>query len=260
MFAIIQLSPSILAPPSAFVPQLCALCVLCGYFFRIGFLPTRSVTSVILSKNSRRHLTSPNLCYITRFEVYLVNSPSRPNLRPVDPPAPGGCVRQPIHLPAPGPHPARGGDGPATASPSRNLRAETRFSRQIQPNPDKSRHFQPPHSQRVARPPRQRPITNGRKRVPVLQTGNVLRWHTQACARGLAPAWAITWRAFSPQDVTDGHRTVPIGVHRRLKTVPFCVIRGLNWPLAIEHFKSRPPSRLVARRKIVNDYVIHDTH
>ena len=134
--------------------------------------------------------------------------------------------------------PARGGDGPVTASPARNLRVETRFSRQIQPNPDKSRHFQPPHSQRAARPLRQRPITNGRKRVPVLQTGNVLRWHTQACARGLAPAWAITWRAFSPQDVTDGHRTVPIGVHRRLKTVPFCVIRGLNWPLAIKHFKS----------------------
>ena len=110
VFAIIQLSPSILAPPSAFVPQLCALCVLCGYFFRIGFLPTRSVTSVILAKNSRCHLTFPNPCYITRLEVYMVNSPSRPNVRPVDPPPLGASVRHPFLLPPPAPRPARGED------------------------------------------------------------------------------------------------------------------------------------------------------
>ena len=131
-------------------------------------------------------LTFPNPCYIIRLEVYMVNSPSRLNLRPVDPPAPGGWVRQPIHLPAPVTRPARGVDGPVTASPARNLRAETRFSRQIQPNPDKSRYFQISNSRCTACPPRQRTIADRRKWVPVLQTGNALGWHTQACARGFA--------------------------------------------------------------------------
>ena len=43
--------------------------------------------------------------------------------------------------------------------------------------------------------------------APPMQGGNMFEADTQACARGLAPAWAVTLRAFSPRawfDVRDG--------------------------------------------------------
>ena len=40
----------------------------------------------------------------------MVNSPSRPNVRPVDPPPLGASVRHPFLLPPPAPRPARGED------------------------------------------------------------------------------------------------------------------------------------------------------
>ena len=42
----------------------------------------------------------------------MVNSPSRPNVRPVAPPHLGGHVRHPIPLPYPAAHPAQGGYSP----------------------------------------------------------------------------------------------------------------------------------------------------
>ena len=73
-----------------------------------------SVHSVILSKN---HLPAP--CFLktrailTPLEVYMVNSPSRLNTRPVDLPPLGWSVRLTLPLPAPGPVP----HGVGTARP-----------------------------------------------------------------------------------------------------------------------------------------------
>ena len=65
---------------------------------------------------SSPHLTFPNLGYIKRLEVYMVNSPSWPNLRPVDPPPLGASIRHALPLPRPATHPARGGDGSSPRS------------------------------------------------------------------------------------------------------------------------------------------------
>jgi len=67
-------------------------------------------------------LTFQNLCYIARVEVYMVNSPSRPNLRPAAPLSPVECgvmtplwiweTRLPVHRTAM-PNPSRRGVGTA---------------------------------------------------------------------------------------------------------------------------------------------------
>ena len=49
----------------------------------------------------------PGAILIT-LEVYMVNSPSRPNVRPVDPPSLGASVRPAFALPHPGPRPRAG--------------------------------------------------------------------------------------------------------------------------------------------------------
>ena len=72
--------------------------------------------SVILSKNPALHLTFKNLCYITRLEVYMVNSPSQLNSRPAVPSPLAGSVRHTFPLPRTGTLPARGGDGSSPRS------------------------------------------------------------------------------------------------------------------------------------------------
>ena len=61
-----------------------------------GNIRTERLTSNSLRS---RHLTFQNPCYINRLEVYMVNSPSWPNVRPVAPPPPGACVRHTFALP-----------------------------------------------------------------------------------------------------------------------------------------------------------------
>ena len=68
------------------------------------------------------HLTFPNPCYITKLEVYMVNSPSQPNSRPVAPPPPGACVRHNVALPprrvgTARPHVSNSGHAPTTRCP-----------------------------------------------------------------------------------------------------------------------------------------------
>ncbi len=70
----------------------------------------------------------------------MVNSPSRPNVRPVAPPPLGGSVRHSLLLPPPGTSPARGGDGPVpTILDAGPVAVHPDDSCQIQPNKSKSR-------------------------------------------------------------------------------------------------------------------------
>ena len=111
-------------------------------------------------------LTFQNLCYIARMEVYMVNSPSRPNLRPAAPLSPVECgvmtplwiweTRLPAHRTAmPTPSRRGGGDGssprswmlwagghpPAPSRPNQGKNPGNRASsRLIKPHQGISRH------------------------------------------------------------------------------------------------------------------------
>ena len=90
--------------------------------------PSGSLLPMRPDNRKHHHLTFENLCYITPLEVYLVNSPSRPNSCPPAPVECGGmtplwnwetCL--PVDraaMPAPAPRPAQGGDGPVPTFPS----------------------------------------------------------------------------------------------------------------------------------------------
>ena len=98
------------------------------------------------------HLTFRNLCYIARLEVYMVNSPSRPNSRPADPPSRGGPVRHSIALPLPGPASPAGWGRPVPTAGCPPA---------IKPNQTKSNH--PTLSRRLRLPP---PDLRTQKSVP----------------------------------------------------------------------------------------------
>ena len=100
------------------------------------------------------HLTFRNLCYIAKLEVYMVNSPSRLNSRPADPPSRGGSVRHIIALPLPGPaSPARWGRPVPTAG----------YPPAIKPNQTKSNH---PTLSRISRISRLSPPPISETRTP----------------------------------------------------------------------------------------------
>ena len=106
---------------------------------------------------------------------------------------------------------------------------------------------------------RQRPFFWGaasghRYRVPTDGAGcrsyrpeDIYWWgYTQACARGLAPAWAITWQAFSPQATADGYRSgrsikakTPVIVHDQGISRHTAKIRSASarWPPGAWHWE-----------------------
>ena len=99
-----------------------------GHRSRSGAVPNCSGASEIKTGTRFRAFAIPKIsvaflkpgAILIPLEVYMVNSPSRPNVRPVDPPSLGASVRPAFALPHPGPR-LRAGRGQFEIS---NLRFE----------------------------------------------------------------------------------------------------------------------------------------